>query len=646
MPFSLSSLTSRRYKYEPLDPRKKEIRVIRVSAEGPGKNAGYVPVVTGVRGLVQIVSLDAKDIGYTAISYTWERNARMKKLPIGVGKQTLDVSESVYDMLMHFVGHTHSGALWIDQICINQKDSKEKASQVRIMDQIYKKAFRTRIWLGFPGEDSDLALGLVEQADKHIFQRVLGADIPSGTATRSQSRLQSVGQTVVDPRDTRPWRALRALLCRQWWTRTWIIQEAWLSKPAACLVMCGLSSMHLRQFANLHTWFMQELENHHLLPSYIRHVFRGIPFMEFISRQTGIFLGLEKLELVPLMHYINNAGCGCPRDRIFALLSLCAEKYQQNIEIDYDSTDRVIFLRVFPYLIRTAGLAAIQLGKLRKTQNFGLPTWVPDLGTEFSSGQWFQHFVDTFPWAREKYPRLSNAKIPDGSNPWRADGGPAEWKGYAYPQWQMPQKDVPGEFDIRFSEDYEVLACLGIAFDTVELVEPASLYSRKDIDAAVQAVQDFDIDIGRKGIEKLTRFALSYNVNPYPDKRSAVLLTLVANRVGPDRKTPRPQEVVRMANGQDGPEKVGAWFQETSLKCNERTFVITKMGYFGLAPPNARAGDLIVVLGTAHVPFVLRRQDERYFQFVGDSYVYGISEGEIFGWAKANGRAIEEFWLR
>ena len=101
-----------------------------------------------------------------------------------------------------------------------------------------------------------------------------------------------------------------------------------------------------------------------------------------------------------------------------------------------------------------------------------------------------------------------------------------------------------------------------------------------------------------------------------------------------------------MANGQDGPEKVGAWFQETSLKCNERTFVITKMGYFGLAPPDARAGDLIVVLGTAHVPFVLRRQDERYFQFVGDSYVYGISEGEIFGWAKANGRAIEEFWLR
>jgi hypothetical protein len=51
-------------------------------------------------------------------------------------------------------------------------------------------------------------------------------------------------------------------------------------------------------------------------------------------------------------------------------------------------------------------------------------------------------------------------------------------------------------------------------------------------------------------------------------------------------------------------------------------------------------------LGTAHVPFVLRRQDERYFQLVGDSYVYGISEGEIFGWAKANGRAIEEFWLR
>jgi hypothetical protein len=313
MPFSLSSLTSRRYKYEPLDPRKKEIRVIVVSPEGPGEHAGYVPVVTGIRGFVRIVSLDAEpknDASYSAISYTWERNVRMKKLPIGAGKQTLDVPESVYDMLMYFATHRLSrkfGALWIDQICINQKDSKEKASQVRIMDQIYKKAFRTRIWLGFPGEDSDLAFGFVEQADQHIFQRVLGTDIPSGTATSSRSQLQSLDQTVVDPRDPRPWRALRALLCRQWWTRTWTIQEALLCNPNSCWVMCGSAGTYLRRFANLHMWFMRELENHHLLPSYIRHVFRGIPFMEFVSRQTKISLGLEKLELVPLMHYINNA---------------------------------------------------------------------------------------------------------------------------------------------------------------------------------------------------------------------------------------------------------------------------------------------------------------------------------------------------
>lgn len=38
--------------------------------------------------------------------------------------------------------------LWIDAICINQKDDEEKSSQVGIMRQIYERAFQTIVWLG------------------------------------------------------------------------------------------------------------------------------------------------------------------------------------------------------------------------------------------------------------------------------------------------------------------------------------------------------------------------------------------------------------------------------------------------------------------------------------------------------------------
>jgi hypothetical protein len=38
--------------------------------------------------------------------------------------------------------------IWIDQICINQNNAKEKASQVQMMGQIYKKAARVTAYLG------------------------------------------------------------------------------------------------------------------------------------------------------------------------------------------------------------------------------------------------------------------------------------------------------------------------------------------------------------------------------------------------------------------------------------------------------------------------------------------------------------------
>lgn len=74
--------------------------------------------------------------------------------------------------------------------------------------------------------------------------------------------------------------------------------------------------------------------------------------------------------------------------------------------------------------------------------------------------------------------------------------------------------------------------------------------------------------------------------------------------------------------------------------------MITKSGYFGLGPPDARHGDLICVLQTAGVPFVLRRTSGKEFRFVGDLYVYGISNGEIFGWVKDGSKVIEEFCIR
>lgn len=53
--------------------------------------------------------------------------------------------------------------VWIDALCINQQDKDERASQVRLMGQIYSSAASIAIWIGPVYEESALAMQLLEK---------------------------------------------------------------------------------------------------------------------------------------------------------------------------------------------------------------------------------------------------------------------------------------------------------------------------------------------------------------------------------------------------------------------------------------------------------------------------------------------------
>ncbi|KAF2098809.1 HET-domain-containing protein [Rhizodiscina lignyota] len=62
-----------------------------------------------------------------------------------------------------------------------------------------------------------------------------------------------------------------------------------------------------------------------------------------------------------------------------------------------------------------------------------------------------------------------------------------------------------------------------------------------------------------------------------------------------------------------------------------RAIFVTRKGYIGLAPWNAKLGDQVSVLLGGHTPFLLRPLPEpSTFTLVGESYVYGLMKGEIF----------------
>ena len=64
-----------------------------------------------------------------------------------------------------------------------------------------------------------------------------------------------------------------------------------------------------------------------------------------------------------------------------------------------------------------------------------------------------------------------------------------------------------------------------------------------------------------------------------------------------------------------------------SSLCAERKLFFTKGGYIGLAPMAMEKGDRICVLLGCNVPLIIRPQEDHYL-IVGDTYVYGIMNGE------------------
>lgn len=143
---------------------------------------------------------------YEALSYVW--GSEEGKQPIYIQElddhgdnspagtpRCLRLTSNLYAALSHLRDRLSDRVLWIDAICINQKDNKEKGQQVQAMAKIYASATRVIVWLGEAASDSSEALEALcrAAARKHVDQ--------------------SAHRTIL------------ALLERPWFQRIWVICE-------------------------------------------------------------------------------------------------------------------------------------------------------------------------------------------------------------------------------------------------------------------------------------------------------------------------------------------------------------------------------------------------------------------------------------
>jgi hypothetical protein len=87
---------------------------------------------------------------YEALSYTWEGQRPCR--PISCNGSELLVTPNVEAALKQLRPRHFQRHLWIDAICIDQSNLKERSSQVSLMEQIYQNAVRVVVWLGVGNE--------------------------------------------------------------------------------------------------------------------------------------------------------------------------------------------------------------------------------------------------------------------------------------------------------------------------------------------------------------------------------------------------------------------------------------------------------------------------------------------------------------
>ena len=393
-------MLTRRYSYfEPLPESSfRLLRLRNILTSPDGSVSSDVSSAAILDLSLAIRPMDTSE-PYRALSYTWdEPGLQDDNHHILIDGEPHDVAPNLFNALCQLSTAYEGSLIWIDALCINQKDSSEKEKLVQRMGEVYRNAFEVIIWLGEATASIPEVFDVVEQVakvDKAVFD--------SSAEFFGPERLSQVGL----PDAANPiWPHYLDLYERRWFQRGWVVQEAVLARRAT--VFCGqyhISWETLRQGSHifypdyLRKHFFATFKNHdeHVAcRSLGRNALRMGMIEDYFDRQdlsnlliVEIVTGTRELKhgeyvLLHLMRMARDFDWLDPRDRIYSMigivrsmgLDLCmAPDYSESC------TPASVLTQFAQAVIRHSNsisiISQVSDPYFRKTPN--LPSWAPCL---------------------------------------------------------------------------------------------------------------------------------------------------------------------------------------------------------------------------------------------------------------------------
>lgn len=309
---------------------------------------------------------------YEALSYTWGLVERVQLIHLN-GSHSLPITPNLSAALKCLRYRNTKRSLWVDAICMNQTDTREKTAQIGMMAYIFSTATCVNVWLGeYQASYSDRML--------LAYMRVKGLAYHYG-ANRPLERGK-----LSDPLDPKlPGERDSELLSLEhaldraevpWHSRMWILQEYVLAR---------------RIFFCWGSWRMEWDDQRLTVPlslSPLRSRCEKLGYgsaSAFFSALGGrldtfrrTFRNDKDIDLLYALRNCAEQSCGDPRDRIYALLGLVGRQVSSHIHADYEKAYAEVYARTTFAFVKMRDSFDILCYKAPSISQTEVPSWAVD----------------------------------------------------------------------------------------------------------------------------------------------------------------------------------------------------------------------------------------------------------------------------
>lgn len=563
--------------------------------------------------------------------------------------------------------------LWVDAICVNQKDYQERNEQVMLMGSIYGSADKVIGWLG-PGEaHQDEAIRAIKGLTKAAFRH--GPDpnqemIVEFLSVHDFDRSLGAGFSI----SSSTWDLLFDLFQEEFWTRVWIVQELVLPpSPDSIYLMLGNQTMTwscVMQFYKVMTFISNNRVAFQVLnlPNWIQkrlmttNPFAAIAFVGKLREKQKTRESSDSSRGQLLLGMSAHYQATDPRDMFYGFSAITDIK----TPIDYRKTVKEVYINWFqstlplkPGIVNHEQNLMVYTGLgSRRSNDFGLPSWLPDLSSYYQKRWDRRNLV-------QKVPRGTFKEL--GDEPAQIDGNVLNISGVRLGD-VVTKRFSPEDYyeDNHYLRILMMETCFTIGLHASEHplgIPPVQAFIYSIVGGfsdghAPLAHPPSDEDLGAwrlidvglcSGILELTLSDLAFREDTGESRHQWDL--------GRFQTIEEMKEAIKeqILEGAEPESRLRALLAMPRIRAGDKdydtmtsaverlTAFQTAKGYIGLGPPELAVGDQLCLLDRCNPTMLLRTMEDGTAGNVGPCYVYGLSDSNVEESVRSGDVQVERF---